>query len=71
MTAQEVDKLYKARPFRPFIVHLADGRGILVEHPEFMASSPTGRTMVVYQPDGSLDIVDIPLIVDIEVISRG
>ncbi len=71
MTIQEVHNLYVAQPFRPFMFHLADGRHIAVEHPEFMASSPTGRTVLAYQNDGLFNVIDLLLVTDLEVKSNG
>ena len=38
-------------PFRPFVMHLADGRNVAVQSREFMFIPPEGRTVVVWQPD--------------------
>ena len=67
MTIEKIRDLYDAKPFRPFLIHLADGRSLPVLHREFIAHAPSGRTMVVYQPDDSLNIVDLLLITDIEI----
>jgi hypothetical protein len=67
MTIEQVRQLYDAAPFRPFIMHLADGRRIPVRHREFMATAPSGRTLVVYQPDDSFNIIDLLLVTDLEV----
>ena len=67
MTIKEIRNLYEARPFQPFIIHLADGRTIPVDHPEFLASSPSGRTIIVYRQDDSFNIVDLLLVTDLEV----
>ena len=67
MTIDKIRQRYEARPFRPFTVHLADGREIVVEHPEFLAQAPSGRTVVVYQPIGAFNIVDLLLVTDLEV----
>jgi hypothetical protein len=67
MTIGKIKELYDARPFRPFNIRLADGRKIPVRHREFVAISPSGRTMIVYQPDDSHDIIDILLITSLEV----
>ena len=67
MTIGKVKELYEAQPFRPFTVCLADGRKIPVRHKEFVALSPSGRTMIVYQPDDSHDIIDILLVTSLEV----
>jgi hypothetical protein len=52
-------------------MHLADGRRIPVVHREFLASSPSGRTVVVYQPDDSLNIIDMLLVTDLEIKPNG
>jgi hypothetical protein len=67
MTIEQLRKLYEAKPFRPFIIHLADGRQIAVQHSEFMATSPSGRTITVYQTDDTANIIDLLLVTDLEI----
>ena len=67
MTVEQFKQVWKADPFRTFIVHLADGRNIAVHHRDFLAMSPSGRTMIVYQPDESFNVVDLLLLTDLEV----
>ena len=67
MTLEQVRTLYDADPFRPFVLHLADGRAIPVQHREFLASAPSGQTVIVYQPEESFNIVDLLLVTDLEV----
>src|SRR5262245_10035992 len=43
MTLDQIRAAHFARPFRPFFLHLADGRTLHVPHPEFLAYSPAGR----------------------------
>jgi hypothetical protein len=57
---------YAAEPFRPFVLHLADGREVAVPHREFLAASPSGRTIIVYQPDDSWNVIDLLLVTDLE-----
>ena len=71
MRIEEVRKLYETQPFQPFVMHLADGRAIPVVHREFLASSPSGRTVIVYQPDESFNIVDLMLVTDLKVKPDG
>ena len=66
MTIDQLRTFYDAQPFQPFTMHLADGREILVRSREFMASAPSGRTVIVYQPDDSWNVVDLLLVTDIE-----
>jgi hypothetical protein len=67
MTVEQLKQVWKADPFRPFIIHLADGRNIAVNHRDFLASSPSGRTIIVYQPDDSFNVIDLLLVTDLEV----
>ena len=71
MTTDRLLDLWRAQPFRPFVIHLADGREVEVAHPEFMTRSPSGRTIVVYQPDESLNIIDLLLVTDLEINGDG
>ena len=66
MTTERIRELYKAQPFQPFVMHLADGRAIRVVNNEFMSLSPSGRTVVVHQPDDSMNIIDLLLVTDVE-----
>ena len=40
MTIEKLKSVYLAQPFRPFVLHLADGRQIPVQHPEFHHGCP-------------------------------
>lgn len=66
MTIDQLRNFYEAQPFQPFVMHLADGREVLVRGREFMASAPSGRTVIVYQPDDSWNVVDLLLVTDLE-----
>ena len=66
MTSEQLKAALEARPFRPFILHMADGREIPVRHPEFTLAPPVGRTTVVFQPDRSMSIIDLLLVTEIE-----
>ena len=67
MTVTEIRNLYDAQPFQPFTMPLGDGRSVPVLHREFLATAPSGRTGVVYQPDNSFNIIDLLLVTDLEV----
>lgn len=70
MTMERLRDLYDAQPFRPFTLHLADGRAITVHHREFFAAAPSGRTIVVFQPDDRMHIIDLLLVTDVELTVR-
>ena len=66
MTIEQLRNVYDAQPFRPFVIHLADGREIPVHHREFILTVPSGRTIFVCQPDDTVNIIDLLLVTDIE-----
>jgi hypothetical protein len=67
MTVEQLRKVHQARPFRPFTIHMADGRSLLVPHSEFLSHSPSGRTVVVQHADDTFSIIDLLLVSEIEV----
>lgn len=67
MTAEQFRQMREANPFRPFTIHLADGRAFPVPHRNFVSQSPGGRTILVYQGDEAFSIVDLYLVTELEV----
>jgi hypothetical protein len=66
MTIEKIKAAYEEEPFRTFVMHLADGRQIPVVSREFISPAPSGRTIVVWQPDDRFNIVDLLLVTDLE-----
>ena len=70
MAIEQVRKLHQARPFQPFRMHLADSRSLDVVHPELLAISEPGRTVIVVTGDESLyKVVDLLLVTSLEVLN--
>lgn len=66
MTIEQLRELHRAQPFRPFDIHLADGRALAVTHPEQLAQSQSGRTIAVARPDDVIETVDLLLVVSLK-----
>jgi hypothetical protein len=66
MTIEEIRTAHQARPFRPFILHLVDGRTILVPHAEFLAQSRAGRVITVFNENDVFEIIDLLHVTSIE-----
>jgi len=66
MSVEQIKAASQAEPFKPFILHLADGREVPVPHREFLYLFPSGRTVLVAQPDESFNIIDSLLVTDME-----
>jgi hypothetical protein len=69
VTVGELRAVRDASPFRPFVIRMADGREFRVRHRDFLAISPTGRTMIVYPDDNSdaHSILDLLLMTELSV----
>jgi len=66
MTIQQLRAAQHATPFRPFTIHMADGRTFHVPHPDFLSMSPAGRTVIIYQQDEEFSILDLLLMTEIQ-----
>lgn len=67
MTIEKLREFYGAEPFCPFAFRMPDGRKIPVLSREFILAAPSGRTVVVFQPDDTMNIIDLLLVSDLEV----
>jgi hypothetical protein len=66
MMIEQIRNLRDARPFRPFVLLLADGGRIPVADRELILVVPSGRIVVVCQSDDSFNIVDMSLVTSVE-----
>lgn len=67
MTISKLREVHRSEPFRPFTLYLADGGRIRVSHPESLAYSTSGRTVVVVLPNETTQYIDLLLVSRIEV----
>jgi hypothetical protein len=71
MAIEQLRQMHSARPFRAFDILTADSRSLTVHHPEQLALSEVGRTIAVARPDGTIEIVDLLLVVSLKPRSNG
>lgn len=67
MTTERFRTTLRQQPFRSFTIRMADGRAIDVVHPDFVAPSKSGRTVIVVQPDESYHVLDHLLMSELQV----
>ncbi len=67
MTTEQFRSTLHLQPFRPFTIRMADGRSFEVPHPDFVAQSPSGRTIVAFQDDDSYSLLDLLLMTEVDV----
>ena len=66
MTLEQLRKMHQARPFKPFDIHMGDGRSVAVDHPEVLAIIPPGRTIGVGLADGAIEVIDMLLVTSLK-----
>jgi hypothetical protein len=65
MQPQAIKEAAHAQPFKPFTIHLADGREARVPAPDFMSIHPKGRLLVVFTETGGVRNIDMAMITEI------
>jgi hypothetical protein len=68
MRVEELVQMQRSQPFRAYRIHMADGRYLDVQHPNFVARSPSGRTTIVYKVDETFEVIDLLLVSSLEVL---
>jgi hypothetical protein len=62
MTVEQIRKAQQARPFKAFTLRTGGGREYHVPHPEFLFITPPGRTIIVADTDGAVELLDLLLV---------
>jgi hypothetical protein len=72
MTVDELRKALFAKPFVPFVIRTVGGSVLPIDHPEFVALSPGGRTIAVFSTtDNAFEIVDTLMIESLVFTGQG
>jgi hypothetical protein len=67
MTTEQFQATLHQHPFQPFVIRMADGRAFEVRHRDFVARSPSGRTVIVYHDNENYSVLDLLLMSELEV----
>jgi hypothetical protein len=68
MTIDQFQTALHQLPFRPFTIRMVDGRAFDVRHPDFVARSESGRTVIVFHGGAeSYSVLDLLLMSELEV----
>jgi len=66
VTLEQLQRAYRAVPFLPMVIDLADGQRVRIPHREFFFSAPEGRTFTVWKEGGGAMVVDLLLVTALE-----
>jgi len=69
MDVLRIREAVRRKPFKPFVILLADGRTLPVPHPEFVAMGP--RRIVVVAEDNSWSVVEPLMVVSLDYNGQG
>jgi len=64
---EQLQTMMRAQPFEPFVVRLSSGLEFTVRHPDFVAYSPDGTEMSLYDP--KIHLIDLLLVELLEPVS--
>ena len=72
MRVEEIRKAKSRVPFEPFFIRTADGRELLVKHPDAVAwDVDAPRSLVCVPPGGDWEILDLALVTSIAAAPRN
>jgi hypothetical protein len=66
MTAEVIRDMLHAAPFVPFTVHVADGKSLMVKHPDFATLTQGGQLLFVNTVGDKFEWVDVSLVTRVE-----
>ena len=71
MISAELRKLVQPTPFRPFRLHLADGRAVEVPHPEYIFVFHREPLAIVEKLTGGTEYVNLPIVTSVEILGAA
>ena len=66
MIADQVREFMEEAPFKPFKLHLADGKTVEIDHPDFLAYTRDYQMVIVAMPNGACRAINLANITQIE-----
>ncbi len=67
MRISEIRETLRKQPFRPFTIHLAEGREFPIDHVDFLLISRSERSIVVADLQGGYEIIDPVMVTSLSV----
>lgn len=65
MQPQPIRDAHRKRPFKPYAIHTSSGEVYQVTHPEVMAQSPSGNTVMVLFDRDSVAMIDVSSVTEV------
>ena len=71
MTAKTLKAQLHVTPFRPFVLEMANGRSVTVQHSDFVLCPPETTDIVVYHPQRGYQFIDLKLVTALKVLPKS
>lgn len=68
MKIENLISLYQAHPFRPFVIHTADGEKFLIPRTEFLAFNPEGPLAVAFRTNQTFSVLNLDFVTALEIL---
>lgn len=65
MIQEQIDRLYRLRPFQPFEMSLTDQRTLRVENLDFVSLASDRTTITVYKLPDEAEVIAVEMIVSL------
>ena len=65
MVAEEIRAVLHAQPFRPFTVHLSDGKEVCIHHHDYAWLLPSGFQLIFESAGGKVHLINVAQIAEI------
>mgnify|MGYP003395143512 CR=1 FL=1 len=59
MSIEDIREAYYTKPFKPFVIRLTDGRGLLVKQACNLAIAPSGQSLAYTKPDDGFVLFEL------------
>lgn len=63
---EDIRKLLRRHPFKPFTIHSTDGKALSVKHPDYCFVAPNNAVVYVYPTEDTREIMPIGSVARVE-----
>ena len=68
---QRIRSLLHAAPFKPFAIHMADGKTYTVNHPDFVLAATEVPHIIIEESDGTIHTLSALLVTNVEILGSS
>ena len=66
MKIEQIREALQGEPFRPFDIHVKNGRHYHVPEPKYVYFVPVGQRLVIFDADGGVNLIDHDQLIEVK-----